>query len=491
MKRRFLKTAWILILIAIMILPPLRIANAAGFNYYTSIFVKQNPKKMEYWIGESFDKTGMLIYGNRMRTDGKTDQCDLGIDDLTFSPAKFTKKGQIKVTLTLNCMAKSGKKEPFTTSLYVTVYDPEEGDPPLYWVKKITAEAKKTSYLVGESFDLNGLKVWAYSEGEVPPGSEKWDCTNFVKKVSPTKFTKSGEQYVTVTANLTTQYSTADFTAKIKVKVYDPIEITKHPGSEIVEEGGACNFTVKAKNADKFTWYFVKGNSVVSMKDKDSFFPGLKVSGANEKKLKLSNIPMELDGWSVMCEFSNKVQTVQSNTADIDVYEKDAPEPTEKPTPAPTEAPTAEPTANPSEAPTAEPASPDPVAETTAKPEDPSGSGHTHSFDGVYRYNSISHWLECSCGEKSGEANHIVTEWTILSKPTKNAVGFRKGNCAVCGAEVLDTLQYDDYQGEEKEDETMSWLLIAGIALAGLAAVGCIVSIAIVFSKKKRRSGDE
>ena len=61
----------------------------------------------------------------------------------------------------------------------------------------------------------------------------------------------------------------------------------------------------------------------------------------------------------------------------------------------------------------------------------------------------------------------------------------------MCGAEVLDTLQYDDYQGEEKEDETMSWLLIAGIALAGLAAVGCIVSIAIVFSKKKRRSGDE
>lgn len=486
MKRRIPKTVWILILIAIMILPPLRTANAAGFNYYTSIFVKKNPTKMEYNLDESFDKTGMKIYGNRMRTDGKTDTCELGIDDLKFSPSKFTKAGTIKVTLTLNCMAASGNKEPFTSYLYVTVYD---GDPPLYWTKKITAEAKKTVYLVGDSFDQSGMTVWAYSEGDYPSEDAKWNCTKYVKSVSPTKFTKAGEQYVTVTAPLTGPHYTMDFTAKIKVKVYSKIEITKHPGGEIVEEGGACNFTVKANHADKYAWYFVKGKSSVSAKDASTFFPGLKVSGGTEKKLKLSNIPIELDGWGVLCEFSNKAQTVRSDAASITVYEKEAPAPTEAPTPAPTEVPTSDPEPKQPEE-TVAPSLPA-VAEATPAPSGTSGSGHTHSFDGVYRHNSIEHWLECACGERSGTASHVVTEWKTVVAPTKTTVGVRKGYCAVCGAEVLDSIPYDETQSNAIDDDPMSWMLIAGLVLAGLACFGCILSFVIVLTKNKKRRRDD
>ena len=64
MKKGFLKKVWILILIAVMVLPPLRMADAASSRYYTSIVVHKNPNKMYYDLGESFDKTGMEIFGN-------------------------------------------------------------------------------------------------------------------------------------------------------------------------------------------------------------------------------------------------------------------------------------------------------------------------------------------------------------------------------------------------------------------------------------------
>ena len=494
MKRRFIKTFWILVLVAIMILPPLRAANAAGFNYYTSVWIYKYPDKLTYTVGESFDKTGMRVFGNRMKADGSTDTAELGIDNLIVTPSKFTSAGKnIKVTLRLDCMASSGKKEPFYMYLYVNVNE-MEGDPPLYWVKSIKAEAKKTDYKVGESFDKKGLTVWAYSEGDVPPGSEKWVCTKYVTNISPSKFTKSGTQYVTVTANLTTEHSTADFTAKIKVRVYDEIEITKHPGGETVEEGGSCAFTVKAENADQYRWYFVKGKSVIEMDDKDYYFPGLKVSGATEKKLKLTDIPLALDGWSVVCEISNKVESVRSKAASITVTAKETPAPTEAPTPVPTEAPTPAPTEAPTPAPEATAA---PAAEATAAPapeataasaSDPAKSGtdgHTHTFDGVYRYNSIEHWLECPCGERTAVANHVVAEWKTTVKPTKTTVGVRKGVCAVCGAEVLDSVSYDEYDSES-EDDSMPLLLIIGLSLFGIALLGCIVSLIIVLSKNKR-----
>ena len=473
MKQRFLKSAWIMILIVIMLLPPLRTAKAAGFNYYTSIYIDKYPDKLDYYVGESFDKTGMRIYGNRVKADGSTDVCDLGLDGLTASPSTFTKAGSNqKVTLRLNCMAASGKKEPFYVYLYVNVEE-MEGDPPLYWTKKITATAEKTTYLVGDSFDKSGLTVWAHSEGDVPPGDEKWNCTKYVTKISPSKFTKAGEQYVTVTANLTTQYSTADFTAKIKVKVYSPIEIKKHPGDEIVEEGGSCGFTVKADHASSFAWYFVKGKSLVSAKDASSFFPGLQVSGAADKHLKLSHIPLSLDGWEVLCEFSNKAQTIKSNTASITVYEK---EPTSAPSAESSAAPTAEPTTEP----TAEPSSP--AAITVETPSEAPASMHTHSFDGVYHSDGKQHWLECACGERTAAADHVVTEWKILAEPTKNEPGVRRGTCAVCGAEVLEDIPYEG--GEENDSSSL--LLIIGVALAGVACVTCVIVLVIAAAKSKR-----
>ncbi len=489
MKRRLLKAAWILVLIAVMLLPPLRIANAAGFDYYTSIFIYKNPDHMEYYVGDSFDKTGMEVHGNVQRTDGTTTVYKLGLQNMTFSPAEFTKAGKIKVTISVPCLTSSGKMEPLSTSLYVTVKE-YEGDPPMYWTYKITAKAEKTDYLIGEEFDQKGLKVWAHSAGDYPPEDKKWDCTKYVKKISPTKFTKAGEQYVVVSADLTGEHDVQTFTAKIKVKVYNKIEITKHPGGETVKEGGSCAFTVKGKNANKYAWFFVKDNDVIPVMEKDKYFPGLKVSGSKEKKLKLSHIPAELDGWSVMCEFSNPVDSLESDTALIRVITKNSPSPTVEPTTEPTATPaeeikTGEVTATPNVPPAIPSVQPgQPVSETSSEPAQSPASGHTHQYDGVYHFDSKQHWLECACGERTGMAGHIVTDWVTLVTPSKNTDGVHRGHCAVCGAEITESIPYQP----PEEEEPTPWLLIIGLSLAGVAVTGCIVAGFIMLVKKGKKN---
>lgn len=476
MKKGFLKRVWILILIAVMVLPPLRMADAASSRYYTSIVVHKNPNKMYYDLNESFDKTGMEIYGNWYDPEtGETGIYKLGLDSLTYSPSKFTKTGDITVTLTLQVKTKTGMG-PMSCKLVVNVFDSTEGDPPLYWTKKITAEAKKTVYKVGDSFDKSGLKVWAHSAGDYPPEDEKWDCTKYVTKIEPTKFTKAGEQYVKISAKLTGEHDVETFTYKLKVKVYDSIEITKHPGGETVEEGGSCAFTVKATNVDTYSWFFVNDNVCIPVKEKDDYFPGLKYSGDHSKKLKLSNIPIELDGWSVMCEFSNELETVESDTASIFVLKKGSTDTaTEKPEEGPTPTPYKEVDSGGTvtAAPTAEP-------EVTQEPV------HTHSFDGLYRFDSKQHWLECECGERKGVANHIVTEWTEILKPTKDTPGIHSGYCVVCGAKVTENVPYEGGSGFNFDGDLQTWALYGGIGLAGLAGFGCIIAGIALNAKKKK-----
>ncbi len=486
MKMRFWKTLCGVVLIALMLLP-LGVAFAVSYPYYTGIFIYKYPNKMEYEVGDSFDPTGMEIHGYCLQADGKTVINKLGLSSLTYSPKTFTEEGWVPVTLTLQCKGASGQMETFATTLNVHV-NPIEGDPPLYWVKSISATATKTNYTIGESIDLSTITVWAYSEGDYPPEDAKWDCTGFVKSISPMKFTKLGEQYVTIVANLTTYEGTADFTTKLKVNVRDKIEIDKDPKGETVTEGGSCYFTVKGKNYDYLNWYFAKGKTVILGKFIRDEFPTLKVSGIYDKKLKLSNIPLEMDGWSVYCEFITDAETVESKWAEIHVLPKETPtpEPTAVPdTPAPAV------TADPSTAPTEGPSS-DPVAETSAEPTaeptlEPAPT-HTHSFDGVYHHNEKQHWLECTCGERTAVADHIVAEWKTIMEPTKDRTGVRKGVCAVCGMELVESYAYEP---SENDGNSMGWLLYLGIGLAGAAVLGIAGACTYMAVKKKKGKKEE
>lgn len=482
MKRRVWKTLLTLVLIAIMVLPTIRAAHAAGFNYYTGIFVYKNPDKMEYEVGDSFDPTGMVIHGYCLQTDGTTTINSLGLSSLTYSPTEFTKEGYTTVTLTLKCMGKSGQMEPFSTTLTVKVNE-IEGDPPLYWTKAIEVSPSKVDYVVGESVTKGDFTAWAISEGNYPPEDAKWDCTAWVTKIEPSKFTKTGEQYVTVTANLTTEHSTADFTAKYKVTVHDKIKITKDPKGETVEEGGSCSFTVKGENYDYLNWYFTKGKEVVLGKFIGEKFPTLKVSGIYDTKLKLSNIPLEMDGWSVYCEFLSDAEAVDSKTALITVLPKETPTPEASTTPETTPETTPVSSETPAPETTADPVG-EASVEPSTEPTDPIAGPHTHVFDGVYRYDGKQHWLECECGERTAVADHIVTEWKTVTPATKDAAGVRKGVCAVCGAEITETVPYQPVS--EDGGNSLSWLLIAAIVMGAIALLVLIGTCVYMVMKRKK-----
>ena len=89
-------------------------------------------------------------------------------------------------------------------------------------------------------------------------------------------------------------------------------------------------------------------------------FPQLKVDGEETERLKLSNIPLELDGYKIQCMFTAG-DTVVSNRATLHVTEKptepteESTEPTEESTEPPAEETTAASTEATAEIPTEEP----------------------------------------------------------------------------------------------------------------------------------------
>ena len=58
---------------------------------------------------------------------------------------------------------------------------------------------------------------------------------------------------------------------------------------------------------------------------------------------------------------------------------------------------------------------------------------HTHSFGTAWMLNETSHWHQCSCGEKTGEANHTYGNWETIKAATSSTVGEKRRSCTICG----------------------------------------------------------
>ena len=58
---------------------------------------------------------------------------------------------------------------------------------------------------------------------------------------------------------------------------------------------------------------------------------------------------------------------------------------------------------------------------------------HVHDYGNKYKSDSRSHWYQCSCGEKSGLANHTWDKGAITTKPTDTAAGKKTFTCTKCG----------------------------------------------------------
>lgn len=61
---------------------------------------------------------------------------------------------------------------------------------------------------------------------------------------------------------------------------------------------------------------------------------------------------------------------------------------------------------------------------------------HVHEYGDTWETDGTSHWHECACGAKSGEAAHTEDDGTVTVQPTENTEGTKVYKCSVCEREL-------------------------------------------------------
>jgi hypothetical protein len=82
---------------------------------------------------------------------------------------------------------------------------------------------------------------------------------------------------------------------------------------------------------------------------------------------------------------------------------------------------------------------------------------HEHSYN--LTYDSTSHWLECSCGDKKDTESHEMSEWETTEAPTCTSAGTKTRSCTVCEYTETDTVDAfgHDADTEWTSDESGHW----------------------------------
>lgn len=83
------------------------------------------------------------------------------------------------------------------------------------------------------------------------------------------------------------------------------VSITKNPTAETVNAGGSATFIAKADYWQSLVWITVSPDvkTVYTLAEAPNHFSGLSVTGQGSETLKLSNIPLEMNGWGIQCYF--------------------------------------------------------------------------------------------------------------------------------------------------------------------------------------------
>ena len=100
--------------------------------------------------------------------------------------------------------------------------------------------------------------------------------------------------------------------------------ITKQPTGEKIVEGESAAFVARADHTVSYSWELLtKSGTTYLCKDLPKHFPDMKVTGSDTERVELFNIPLELDGAKVRCQFNGKDTSVFSNYAVIEVQSLD------------------------------------------------------------------------------------------------------------------------------------------------------------------------
>lgn len=259
--------------------------------------------------------------------------------------------------------------------------------------------------------------------------------------------------------------------------VWTPVPV-KHPGAETVEEGGWCSFVVSGMYVGSYEWVLEspEGETVPASRLADRFSK-LRLEGDGTSKLKLYNIPYEMNGWKVYCtEWSvDKLSFTNTNSATLTVT-------TNNPPPSPTPEPTVEPTPEAAEAANSEkPEDEDKAADGEAEPpEEPQPTEHVHQFSESWASDELYHWHLCQgCDEVDGKAPHNM-EWTETLAPTWETPGEEEGQCSVCEYRSVRETPIDQEAAAQREQNIFRMILF------GLMAI-LLLSILILLIQAIRR----
>lgn len=149
-------------------------------------------------------------------------------------------------------------------------------------------------------------------------------------------------QYRNRVGSTNTEKATITVTAKGSADPAKLPVVTKSPTGETVDAGGTAWFVANHRNAVWAAWHFVSPDAQTDLDYKEAAerFTGLQIVNGDKGNLQLKNIPAELNGWKVYCEYSNNFGSVKTDSALITV--KGAPTPAAAPAAAAPAAPAAQ-----------------------------------------------------------------------------------------------------------------------------------------------------
>ena len=138
-------------------------------------------------------------------------------------------------------------------------------------------------------------------------------------------------QYRNRVGSTNTEKATITVTAKGSADPAKLPVVTKSPTGETVDAGGTAWFVANHRNAVWAAWHFVSPDAQTDLDYKEAAerFTGLQIVNGDKGNLQLKNIPAELNGWKVYCEYSNNFGSVKTDSALITV--KGAPTPAATP----------------------------------------------------------------------------------------------------------------------------------------------------------------
>ena len=179
--------------------------------YVTSVTLTTPPSKLEYTVGESINRTGMVVTASI--SDGTTANV---ASSCTLTPSKLTTVGEVTVNVTYQDFEAGSFK--------VTVGEEPEPTRVLEYIKKVS-EPTKATYNVGDTFDPTGLKV----EAHYRDSTEVVDVTSLVT-FDVTTFQYASEAYPIVISY--TENGVTEIT-RVRVKVVGSAPATKGCGGDI------------------------------------------------------------------------------------------------------------------------------------------------------------------------------------------------------------------------------------------------------------------